>query len=112
VCRIVLILDGQHRGRFRQRHCSGSAPRGILRVIPLGWDAAARRLDIRLGSRTVTMWVGKTTAKVNGSSTAMSTAPAIIGGRTMIPLRFVAENLGCLVGWDQPTKGVTLVYGG
>jgi hypothetical protein len=78
----------------------------------VGWDAAARRLDIRLGSRTVTMWVGKTTAKVNGSSTAMSTAPAIIGGRTMIPLRFVAESLGCLVGWDQPTKGVTLVYGG
>jgi hypothetical protein len=30
----------------------------------------------------------------------------------MIPLRFVAENLGCLVGWGQPTKGVTVVYGG
>ena len=35
----------------------------------VGWDAAARRLDIRLGSRTVTTWVGKTTATVNGSST-------------------------------------------
>jgi hypothetical protein len=78
----------------------------------VGWNAAARRLDIRLGSRTVTMWVGKTTATVNGSSTTMSTAPAIIGGRTMIPLRFAAENLGCLVGWDQPTKGITVVYGG
>jgi hypothetical protein len=78
----------------------------------VGWDTADRRLDIRLGSRMVTVWVGKTTAKVNGGSTTMSTAPAIIGGRTMIPLRFVAENLGCLVGWDQPTKGVTLVYGG
>jgi len=78
----------------------------------VGWNAAARRLDIRLGSRSVTMWVGKMTATVNGSSKTMSTAPAIIGGRTMIPLRFVAENLGCLVGWDQPTKGVTVVYGG
>jgi len=78
----------------------------------VGWNAAARRLDIRLGSRSVTMWVGKTTATVNGSSKTMSIAPAIIGGRTMIPLRFVAENLGCLVGWDQPTKGVTVVYGG
>jgi hypothetical protein len=76
------------------------------------WDAAARRLDIRLGSRSVTMWVGKTTATVGGSSRTISTAPAIIGGRTMIPLRFVAENLGCLVGWDQPTKGITVVYGG
>ncbi|HEX7608995.1 MAG TPA: copper amine oxidase N-terminal domain-containing protein [Candidatus Cryosericum sp.] len=78
----------------------------------VGWNAAARRLDIRLGSRLVTMWVGKTTATVNGSSKTMTTAPTITGGRTMIPLRFVAENLGCLVGWDQPTKGVTVVYGG
>ena len=78
----------------------------------VGWDATARRLDIRLGSSTVTMWVGKTIATADGRSTTMSTAPAIIGGRTMIPLRFAAENLGCLVGWDQPTKGVTLVYGG
>jgi hypothetical protein len=78
----------------------------------VSWNAAARRLDIRLGSRTVTTWVDKTTATVNGSSKTMSTAPAIIGGRTMIPLRFVAENLGCLVGWDQPTKGITVVYGG
>jgi hypothetical protein len=76
------------------------------------WDTVERRLDIRLGSRTVTLWVGKTIAKVNGSSTTISMAPAIIDGRTMIPLRFVAENLSCLVGWDQPTKGVTLVYGG
>jgi hypothetical protein len=30
----------------------------------------------------------------------------------MIPLCFVAENPGCLVGWDQPSLGVTVVYGG
>lgn len=78
----------------------------------VGWDAVARRLDIQLGSRTVTVWVGRATATVNGSTKAMSVTPAIIGGRTVIPLRFVAENLGCLVGWDQPTKGVTVVYGG
>lgn len=78
----------------------------------VSWDAAARRLDIRLGSRTVTMWLGKTTATVNGRSKTVSTAPTIIGGRTMIPLRFAAESLGCLVGWDQPTKHVTMVSGG
>jgi hypothetical protein len=78
----------------------------------VGWDTATRRLDIRLGSRTVTTWVSKTTAIVNGSSTTMSAAPAIIGGRTMIPLRFVAENLGCLVGWDQSTRRVTIIHGG
>ena len=78
----------------------------------VGWDAGTRRLDIRLGSAAVTLWAGKTTAMVNGSNKTMSVAPAIIGGRTMIPLRFVAENLGCLVGWDQPTRSVTIVCGG
>ncbi|MHB8107507.1 MAG: copper amine oxidase N-terminal domain-containing protein [Candidatus Cryosericum sp.] len=78
----------------------------------IAWDASARRLDVRLGSRSVMMWIGKVTATVNDSSKTMSTAPAIIGGRTMIPLRFAAESLGCLVGWDQPTKRVTVVYGG
>ena len=43
--------------------------------------------------------------------TTMSTASAIIG-RTLISLRFVAENLGCLGGFDQLTKGVMVVYGG
>lgn len=66
----------------------------------VSWDAGARRLVIRLDSRTVTTWVGKTTATVNGSSKTVSTASAVIGGRTMIPLRFVAESLGCLVGWS------------
>jgi hypothetical protein len=78
----------------------------------VSWDDASRRLDIRLGSRTVTMWVGKTVATINGSNKTMSVAPAVLGGRTMIPLRFVAENLGCLVGWSQSTKGITVVYGG
>ena len=39
-------------------------------------------------------------------------ALVIIGGCTMISLRFVVENLGCLIGWDQPIKGVMVVYGG
>jgi hypothetical protein len=78
----------------------------------VGWDTATRRLDIRLGSRIVTVWVGRTTAMVGGVTKRIGVAPAIIGGRTLIPLRFVVENLGCLVGWDRPTKGVTLVYGG
>ncbi|HOL83542.1 MAG TPA: copper amine oxidase N-terminal domain-containing protein [Caldisericia bacterium] len=36
--------------------------------------------------------------------------PMIISGRTMLPVRFVAENLGCKVDWDQDTKTVTITY--
>jgi len=60
----------------------------------------------------ISLQVGSPRMTVGGSSKTMSAAPAIIGGRTMIPLRFVAENLGCLVGWDQGTRSATVVYGG
>lgn len=60
----------------------------------------------------ISLQVGSPHMTVGGGSKTMSAAPAIIGGRTMIPLCFVAENLGCLVGWDQGTRSATVVYGG
>lgn len=49
---------------------------------------------------------------VNGSSKTVKNALTIIGGRTMVPLRFVAENLGCAVGCGGPTKATSLTYPG
>jgi hypothetical protein len=37
----------------------------------------------------IELWIGK--SKV---------VPLIVGGRTMLPMRFVAENLGCTVEWN------------
>jgi uncharacterized protein len=31
-------------------------------------------------------------------------------GRTMLPLRFIAETLGCQVEWDAATRRVTITY--
>ncbi|MGB9730180.1 MAG: copper amine oxidase N-terminal domain-containing protein, partial [Thermoprotei archaeon] len=38
--------------------------------------------------------------------------PEIINGRTMLPLRFVAESLGADVQWDGTTKTITITYQG
>jgi N-acetylmuramoyl-L-alanine amidase len=34
--------------------------------------------------------------------------PIIINGRTMVPVRFIAEKLGFAVGWDETTRTVML----
>jgi hypothetical protein len=52
---------------------------------------------------------------VNGVSTPIDSTdakvvPEIINGRTMLPLRFVTENLGATVGWDQNTQTITITY--
>jgi photosystem II stability/assembly factor-like uncharacterized protein len=81
----------------------------------VGWDATERKVTITLGSNTIELWIGKSTAKVNGINTPIDATnskvvPEIINSRTMLPLRFVTENLGCQVQWDGVTQTITIIY--
>jgi hypothetical protein len=86
---------------------------------PLGaqveWDAATKRVNVTFGARTLILWIGKNTATVDGRATPIdpsnpAVVPVIIDGRTMVPVRFVAENMGCSVEWNADTKTVTIRY--
>ncbi len=79
----------------------------------VGWDPAEKKVTISLAPTTIELWIGKNTAKVNGVSKPIDSSnpkvvPEVINGRTMVPLRFVTENLGCDVNWDQNTKTITI----
>ena len=79
------------------------------------WDGTAKKVTITLKNTTIELWIGKSQAKVNVvlkwiDDTNHKVAPEIINSRTMLPLRFVTENLGCEVDWDSTTKTVTIVY--
>jgi outer membrane protein assembly factor BamB len=81
----------------------------------VGWDATERKVTVSLGSKTIELWIGKSTAKVNGADIPIDAAnpkvvPEIISSRTMLPLRFITENLGCDVQWDGTTKIITITY--
>ena len=52
--------------------------------------------------------IGKKEASVFGSVKANDVAPQIVNGRTMLPARFVAENLGAEVSWDGEKRLVTI----
>ena len=41
---------------------------------------------------------------VNGQAVQCDVPPVIINGRTMVPIRTVAEALGCQVSWDARLK--------
>ena len=79
------------------------------------WDNTQRKVKITLKDKTIELWIGKNTAKVNGADVIIDSSnskvvPEIINGRTMLPLRFVAENIGAEVNWDGDTKTVTITY--
>jgi len=56
----------------------------------------------------IKMTIDSLTAYVNGESKTLDAAPIIRNSRTMLPVRFVAENLGAEVGWDDATKTVSV----
>jgi len=81
----------------------------------VSWDPNTKKVTVTLGSTTIELWIGKSVAKVNSidtpiDSTNSKVVPEIINSRTMLPLRFITENLGCDVQWDGTTKTITITY--
>jgi uncharacterized repeat protein (TIGR02543 family) len=82
----------------------------------ISWNAKTRQATLKARGITISLTIGKSTALVNGKSLAIDpknskVLPILSSGRTMLPLRFVAENLGLQVAWDAKTKAVTLSWG-
>ncbi len=81
------------------------------------WSQENRQAILRKGTTTIVLALGSDKAMVNGTETPLpdgvpACALAFQGsnnGRTMVPLRFVAEQLGAQVSWDQEsyTAGIT-----
>ena len=53
--------------------------------------------------------VFSSTVTVNGVSKTLDVPAQLIGGRTMVPIRFLSENLGYTVSYDGYTKGANVV---
>ena len=91
--------------------------RAIIEALggEVDWDGTARKATVALGSTSIELWIGQSAARVNGVATRIDAShlkvvPEIINSRTMLPLRFVSENLGCLVVWADATKTITITY--
>ena len=76
----------------------------------IAFDSVTREIAIKSGSNSVLMWIDKKNITVNGVSKAIDVAPVIINERTMVPIRFAVENLGCVVEWIESAKQIVIVY--
>lgn len=56
----------------------------------------------------INLKVGSNTATIDDKNITLSAAPYIDpkSGRTLVPLRFVAENMGCNVEWNNNSKQI------
>ena len=65
------------------------------------WNGATKEVTLFINDKEIKMTIGKTLEKYG-------VAPVIIDGRTFVPVRFVADELGAEVAWDEATKTVTI----
>ena len=73
------------------------------------WNTDIKQVTIIDGNKEIKLLIGSKTIIINGESKQMDVAPFIENGRTFIPIRFVAEELGCHVGWTPETKEINIV---
>lgn len=82
----------------------------------VGWDAKEQKVTINFRETVIELWIGKSIATVNGEKRFIdpinsNVKPITIPpGRTMLPIRFIAENLGCQVDWNSNLKEVKITY--
>ncbi len=74
------------------------------------WDEAKQLVTITSadGKTVIELTIGSKVAKVNSEAVEMDAAAFIKDGRTYTPARFVAEQLGGEVTWDEATRQVTI----
>ncbi len=76
----------------------------------VNWDPEEEEISLRYHHTAVTMNLGQTGAFVNGRVEVLSVAPMIQNGRTLIPLRFAVESLGCTVKWVPEMQEIFISY--
>lgn len=74
----------------------------------VAWDGAERKITLTLKQDTLILWIGQIKALVNGKEVLMNTPAQIIDDTTMVPLRFVSENLKQQVSYEVSSQKITI----
>lgn len=84
--------------------------RGVFEALgaQVKWEPDALRATVSWRGNQAAVFIGSRTAWVNGQRKTLDVAPRIIGDRTMVPLRFLAESLGLKVYWSDRHQTVVI----
>lgn len=72
------------------------------------WVGSEQKVVVNYNNTKITLWIGNKQAEVNSNVRQMEVAPVIVNNRTMVPLRFISENIVMKVGWLGSVKLVTI----
>ncbi|MDR2903327.1 MAG: copper amine oxidase N-terminal domain-containing protein, partial [Clostridiales bacterium] len=76
--------------------------------LTLSFDEPTGKVTAENGETTIILTLGSTSVLVNGKETVIDVPAKILGGRTMVPLRFIAESMNLTVDWDESAQVIRL----
>lgn len=68
------------------------------------WIAEERSVIMQTQGRKITLFIDKVEADIDGKTVKLDVKPFLHHDRTMVPIRFLAEQLNCFVRWDDATR--------
>jgi hypothetical protein len=84
--------------------------RAIMEALgaTVAYDEASETVTAEKDGLSLALPIGGLRASVNGAEMALDAPARVINGRTLVPARFVAENLGANVDWDAANNAVVI----
>lgn len=86
--------------------------RAVIEAIggQVSWDADTQKITLQKEGHLVILQLNKAAAIVDGRITLLEAVPILENDRTLSPLRFAMEALGCTVDWDGETSRIFISY--
>lgn len=72
------------------------------------WTQETQTVTSVKGNTTISMTIGNAEMVKNDTIIVLDVAPQIVGDRTLVPVRAVAESFNCDVDWDGETRTVII----
>lgn len=72
------------------------------------WNGETQEVTLIYGEDEIKLTIGSTEALLNGEKQTLDVAPTVTNGRTMLPIRFIAESFKFKVEWNESERSVTI----
>ena len=73
------------------------------------WNESDQSITLKYSDVIIKLTINSKEAYVDAKMTTILEAPVIVNDKTMVPLRFITENFGADVKYDDKTEQITVV---
>lgn len=84
----------------------------ILSIILIFSTVSFANSDIQIAVDGSSLGVREVSVLMDGNALKSEVPSFIMGSRTLVPIRFVAESFGAIVGWENSTRTATINHNG